>query len=177
MAWPATVRVQLSSEAAGAIPVTPVVVQNADAARTHRPRAGCDGKGRGRIREIPRLVTLVNGASRFRRADSEADPAGLEEAISGFSDPSPSLPCSIARCLSGVLRDAQPAIKVSSEPGYLTGTQRLLSSENTARSRGSSWARRIPGPVPRVGGSRFGLEQFSRPNSTWRGGNPESGQE
>ena len=74
MALPQTVRVKLSSEAAGAITLTPVVAQELAVRDLIEHVLGLAGKDEARIREILLRGTLVSGASRFRWEGFRADP-------------------------------------------------------------------------------------------------------
>ena len=66
MPLPQTVRVKLSSEAAGAITITPVLLQELPVGELIGHVLGLAGKDEARIREILFRGTLVSGASRFR---------------------------------------------------------------------------------------------------------------
>src|SRR5579883_2465106 len=103
MAWPPTIRVKLSSEAAGAISVTPVVVQELTPRELIEQMLATTGKDAARIREILRRGALVSGASRFRWAGWDADLEGLREVLSGFPDSNPSLAFSRERCRRGLV--------------------------------------------------------------------------
>ncbi|HEY1339869.1 MAG TPA: hypothetical protein VGF59_20290 [Bryobacteraceae bacterium] len=93
MTLPATVRVKLSSEAAEAIALTPVVVQEMPVRELIEHMLGITGKDEARIRELLLRGTLVSGASRFRWAGWEADAEGLRALLATFPDP-------IRRCRS-----------------------------------------------------------------------------
>ena len=66
-------RVKLSSEAAGAISFTPVVVQELPMRELVEHILGVTGKDEPRIGEMLLRGTLVSGASRFRWEGWEAD--------------------------------------------------------------------------------------------------------
>lgn len=115
MALPPTVRVKLSSEAAGAISLTPVVVRELALRDLVEHILGMTGKDVPRIREILLRGTFINGASRFRWAGWEADPEALRDLLATFPDPDPSLPFTAARCLRVVLRGGRQAIEIPRE--------------------------------------------------------------
>ena len=117
MALPQTVRVKLSSEAAEAISLTPVVVQELPLRDLVEHMLGVAGKDEPRIRELLRRGTLVSGASRFRWTGWEADLGGLRELLSTFPDPDPARAFAAERCIRAVLRGGRQAIEISREAG------------------------------------------------------------
>ena len=121
MALPQTIRVKLSSEAAGAITLTPVVMQELPARELIDHVLGLTGKDEARIREILLRGTLVSGASRFRWEGFRTDPEELREALAAFPDPDPSLPFAAARCVRAVLRGGRQAIEIAREAGAAKG--------------------------------------------------------
>jgi hypothetical protein len=123
MALPQTVRVKLSSEAAEAITITPVVLQELPVRELIEHMLGLAGKDETRIREILLRGTLVSGASRFRWAGFQTDPEDLREALATFPDPDPGLPFSAGRCVRAVLRGGRHAIEI---PREAAGGKRLF---------------------------------------------------
>ena len=117
MALPQTVRVKLSSEAAEAISLTPVVVQELPLRDLVEHMLGVAGKDEPRIRELLRRGTLVSGASRFRWTGWEADLDGLRELLSTFPDPDSARAFAAERCIRAVLRGGRQAIEISREAG------------------------------------------------------------
>jgi hypothetical protein len=115
MPLPPTVRVKLSSEAAGAITITPVVLQDLLVRELIEHVLGLAGKDETRIREILLRGTLVSGASRFRWDGFRTDPEDLREALAAFPDPDPSLAFEAGRCLHAVLRGGRQAIEIPRE--------------------------------------------------------------
>src|SRR5579863_235688 len=73
MSLPETVRVKLSSEAAGYVSVTPVVVREMPTRDLVELMLGITGKDEARVRDLLLRGTLVSGASRFRWTGWEAD--------------------------------------------------------------------------------------------------------
>jgi hypothetical protein len=115
MALPQTVRVKLSSEAAGAITLTPVVMQELALGELIEHVLGLAGKDEARIREILLRGTLVSGASRFRWEGFRAEAEELREALAAFPDPNPGLAFDAARCVHAVLRGGRQAIEIPRE--------------------------------------------------------------
>ena len=121
MPLPQTVRVKLSSEAAGAITITPVVLQELPILELIENVLGLAGKDEARIREILFRGTLVSGASRFRWEGFRTDPDELRQALAAFPDPDPSLPFAAARCVRAVLWGGRQAIEIPREVGGRKG--------------------------------------------------------
>jgi hypothetical protein len=115
MPLPKTVRVKLSSEAAGAITLTPVVAQELALRELIEHVLGLAGKDEARIREILLRGTLVTGASRFRWEGFRTDAEDLREALAAFPDPDPGLAFDAARCVHAVLRGGRLAIEIPRE--------------------------------------------------------------
>jgi len=113
MALPATVRVKLSSEAAGAIAITPVVVQELSIRELVGHMLAIAGKDEARLREILLRGSLVSGASRFRWTGWEVDGDSLRELLAGFPDPDPTLAFAPARCTRAVLTGGRHAIEIA----------------------------------------------------------------
>ncbi len=85
MALPQTIRVKLSSEAAEAISLTPVVVQEMPMRELVEHMLGVAGQGRGAHPRMLLRGTLVSGASRFRWAGWEPDAESLRDAAGHVS--------------------------------------------------------------------------------------------
>jgi len=115
MALPATVRVKLSSEAAGAIVITPVVVQELPMRELVGHMLAVAGKDEARLCEILLRGSLVSGGSRFRWTGWEADRETLRELLAGFPDPDPTLAFAPARCTRAVLTGGRQAIDIARE--------------------------------------------------------------
>lgn len=113
MPLPPTIRVKLSSEAAGAITITPVVVQEIPTRDLIDHMLGVTGKDELRVREILLRGTLVSGASRFRWQGWEPDPNGLRAVLATFPDPDPSLPFAADRCVRAILRGGRQPVELS----------------------------------------------------------------
>jgi hypothetical protein len=116
MQLPETVRVKLSSEAAGAISITPVVVQELSVRELMEQVLGVvAGKEEARIREILLRGTLVVGASRFRWQGWEPDLPGLRALLDTFPDPDPSRPFAAEHCVRATLRGGRQAVEIPRE--------------------------------------------------------------
>jgi hypothetical protein len=115
MALPQTVRVKLSSEAAEAISITPVVLQELPVRELVEHLLGIAGKDESRIREILLRGTLAIGASRFRWAGWDADVASLRELLATFPDADPARPFAAAGCIRAILRGGRHAIEIPRE--------------------------------------------------------------
>jgi hypothetical protein len=115
MALPQSVRVKLSSEAAGAISITPVVVQELPLRELVEHMLGAAGKDEARIVEMLRRGTLVVGASRFRWEGWEAGREGLREILATFPDADPALPFAASRCLRVVLCGGRQRLELPRE--------------------------------------------------------------
>jgi hypothetical protein len=113
MQLPDTVRVKLSSEDAGAISITPVVVRDMPFRELMDFLVASAGKRSSRICEILLSGHLVQGASRLRWQGWEADPAAIDGFLTSFPDPDPSLPFMAERCRHAVLFGAYTRIELA----------------------------------------------------------------
>ncbi len=121
MSLPKTIRVKLSSEAAEAISLTPVVAQELPLRELIEHMLGVTGKDEPRIREILLRGTLVSGASRFRWSGWEAEPEALRQLLATFPDPDPSRPFAAERCVRAILRGGRQTIEIPKEAGSQKG--------------------------------------------------------
>jgi len=112
MALPQTIRVKLSSEAAEAISVTPVVVQELAVRELIEHMLAITGKDEPRIRELLLRGTLVSGASRFRWTGWDVAIEDLREVLATFPDADPAIPFDAGRCIRAVLRGGRHAIEI-----------------------------------------------------------------
>jgi hypothetical protein len=118
MAMPQTVRVKLSSEAAEAISITPVVVQEIPIRELVEHMLGVTGKDEPRIRGLLARGTLVSGASRFRWTGWDADEESIRDLLATFPDPDPNRRFAAERCQRAILRGGRHAVDVPREaPG------------------------------------------------------------
>jgi hypothetical protein len=121
MALPQTVRVKLSSEAAEAISLTPVVVQELAVRELVEHMLGITGKDELRIRELLKRGNLVSGASRFRWAGWDADSEAIREVLGTFPDADPSRTFKASHCFRAILRGTRQSLEVSREAGARKG--------------------------------------------------------
>ena len=118
MALPATVRVKLSSEAAAAISLTPVVVEELAIRELVEHVLGVAGKDEPRLREILLRGTLVSGGSRFRWTGWEVDLPSLREILGTFPDPDPGRRFDPVLCEHVVLRGGRQAVAIPGRPRF-----------------------------------------------------------
>jgi hypothetical protein len=116
MVLPQTVRVKLSSEAAEAISITPVVVQEIPVRELIEHMLGVTGKDEPRIRGLLARGTLVSGASRFRWTGLDADEESIRELLATFPDPDPERHFAADRCVRALLRGGRQIIEIPREP-------------------------------------------------------------
>jgi hypothetical protein len=115
MPLPSSVRVKLSSEAAEAISLTPVVVQELAIRDLIEHVLGVAGKDEDRLCEILMRGSLVSGGSRFRWAGWQADRSGLREILASFPDPDPARPFDAANCIRVNLRGGRQTVTIPRE--------------------------------------------------------------
>jgi len=121
MPLPQTIRVKLSSEAAEAISLTPVVVQELAVRELIEHMLGITGKDEARICELLKRGTLVSGSSRFRWSGWEADAEGVREVLGTFPDSDPSRTFEALRCTRAILRGGRQALEITREAGVRKG--------------------------------------------------------
>jgi hypothetical protein len=122
MALPETIRVKLSSEEAGSVSVTAVVVREMPLRELVELMLGLTGKDPRRVHELLLRGTLVGGASRFRWT--------VESLLAGFPESEPDRPFTCERAVRAVLRGPVSRIDIPREAGE---PRRWL-------HRGSFWA-------------------------------------
>jgi len=119
MGLPDTIRVKLSSEAAGSISVTAVVVQEMPLRALVELMLGITGKDPARVHELLLRGTLVSGASRFRWTGWDADLAALESLLASMPGAEPDRPFLGERSIHAVLRGPTCRIDVTREAGVV----------------------------------------------------------
>ncbi len=112
---PNTVRVKLSSEAAGAISITPVVVRDMPIHELIDFMLAATGKDAARVRDLIQRGNLVSGASRLRWEGWNASPSSIEGILAAFPDPEPHRPLDPSRCVRATLRSAAGAVDLTRE--------------------------------------------------------------
>jgi len=110
---PETIRVKLSSEEAGGVSLTAVVVREMPLRDLVELMLDMTGKNAARLQELLLQGTLVSGASRFRWTALEAARESLEALLATFPDPEPHRPFAPDHCarvrMEGLgLREALP---------------------------------------------------------------------
>jgi hypothetical protein len=115
MPAPEIVRVRLSSEAAGAVTLTPVVVRDLRLAELLEEIAAVCGKDALRAAEILRRGQLVSGATRFRWPPFEMTSAELAAALAFLPDPDPARAFAASCCTHLVL--AGPGVAIPLQRG------------------------------------------------------------
>ena len=115
MALPETVRVKLSSEDAGAITLTQVVVREMPVRELVEYILWTAGKDAARIRGVLLRGSFVSGATRFRWAGWAADEEDLRDLLSTFPDAEPGRAFAPHRCVRAVLRGENRALEISTE--------------------------------------------------------------
>ncbi len=116
MSLPAQVRVKLSSEAAGSIAITPVVIQEmALGDLLEHVLAVTGGKQLERIGETLKRGTLVSGASRLRWEGFDAEIETLSALLSQFPDPDPARPFRTEGCRGILLLGPATRIEIPRE--------------------------------------------------------------
>lgn len=123
MPLPGRIRVKLSSESAGYISLTPVVVQEFSLQQLLEHVVSATGKNTDRIQEVLRRGTLVSGASRLRWEPLGANEGEIAAALSGIPDAEPARPFDRARCLRAVLHGGLLRLEISRD---LAERRRLL---------------------------------------------------
>lgn len=125
MPLPDSIRVKISSEAAGGIAMTPVVVREMPPREIVELMLGVTGKDAARIIELLLRGTLVSGASRFRWEGLAADRDAVESLLATFPDADPSRGFDAAACFHVVLRGPSVQIGIPAEAasrrGFLQG--------------------------------------------------------
>lgn len=120
MALPETVRVKLSSEEAGAISLTGVVVQDLPVRELVGHILSLAGKDIPRIHRILLRGSLMSGATRFRWQGWDAEEAALAELLAGFPDPEPGRTFAAELCVLAILRGNSYGIEVPHDAGART---------------------------------------------------------
>jgi hypothetical protein len=124
---PDTIRVKISSETAGCVSLTPVVVKDMPVTELVETMLGVTGKDAARIRELLLRGAFVAGASRLRWQGWEAGVAEIEALLAAFPDPDPSRPFARARCVRAVLKGPPSPVSISREAGAARGLFRRRS--------------------------------------------------
>lgn len=117
MPLPGTIRVKISSEAAGAIAFTPVVASEMAFRELLELAASAAGADAARIHHLLTHGSLVSGASRFRWERLECTVEEVSEALRALPQPEPERPCAYERCVRVVLRGPFARIEIEKQAG------------------------------------------------------------
>ena len=118
---PKSIRVKLSSEEAGGVSITPVVVRDMLLTELVELMLDLTGKNPARLRELLLGGTLVSGASRFRWTALEVAMEDLGTLLASLPDPEPARPFAPERCL----RIEWPGLREAVPKEALTGKRFL----------------------------------------------------
>lgn len=117
MPLPKSIRVKLSSEEAGSISITPVVVRDMPFRELIELMLGIVGKDAERIHELLLRGALVSGATRFRWEGCDAERSSIDALLATFPDPDPGRPFAPEHCVRAVLRGPGCRIDLPREIG------------------------------------------------------------
>jgi len=117
MPLPQTIRVKISSEAAGAIDFTPVVLSEMPLTELLELAASAAGADAARIHHLLTHGSLVSGASRFRWERIACTLEEVGEAVRSLPQPEPDRPCAFERCVRVVLRGPSARIEIDRQVG------------------------------------------------------------
>ncbi len=98
MPLPATIRVKISSEAAGYVALTPVVVQDIELTELLEHIAAAAGPDPAAVSSMLQRGVVVSGASRFRWQGFAPDPACLSALLARLPSDDPARPFDLALC-------------------------------------------------------------------------------
>lgn len=116
MALPETIRVKISSEEAGSISLTPVVVREMPVRELIETMMGATGKDAVRIVELLLRGTFVSGASRLRWTGWAAERDAIVSLLATFPDADPRRPFARELCVRAVLKGAT-RVEIEREAG------------------------------------------------------------
>jgi hypothetical protein len=118
MPLPDTIRVKLSTEAAGSISLTPVVVRDLPIGELFDLILPVTGKQIERIEEIFLRGTLVSGASRFRWEGWLPEREEVEAMLARYPDSDPNRAFNPAQCTRIILTGARSRIEIPAEAAH-----------------------------------------------------------
>jgi len=126
---PETIRVKISSEEAGSISLTPVVVREMPVRELIETMLGSTGKDAERIVGLLLRGTFVSGASRLRWTGWTAERDAIASVLATFPDADPRRPFARELCVRAVLKGPATRVEIEREAG----------SERRAFRRRSFW--------------------------------------
>lgn len=115
MPLPETIAAKVSSEAAGYITMSRVMLQQMPVAELIERVLGVTGKNPRRIREILLRGTIVSGATRYRWEGIDATEQELDAVLGEFPDAEPDRPFDGSHCTRVVLRGARGSLEFTAE--------------------------------------------------------------
>ena len=127
MALPATVTVRISSEAVGAISLTPVVVDEMAITGLLEQIVAVTGLDVARVAAALRRGTCIAGASRFRWAAIESTADELARAVAALPAADPTRAFAAQRCTKAVLLASGGRLEIDRE---VATKRRLLGRES-----------------------------------------------
>lgn len=117
MDTPEIVTVKISSEAAGYLSLSPVVVRRMPLAELVELILGVTGKRLARVCEVLRRGVLVAGASRFRWQGWDPDAESIRRQLEAFPDSDPSRAFHQDQCVRVALCAARGRLEINRETG------------------------------------------------------------
>lgn len=120
---PGTIRVRISSEAAGSITMTPVVSQVMPLRELLQVILSTTGKDPSRVMEVLARGAVVQGASRFRWAPLKPESHEIAAWLAQFPDPDPARKLHRGRCTGARLRAGRQIIEI---PAAIAAQKRLF---------------------------------------------------
>lgn len=115
MPLPETIAAKVSSEAAGYITMSRVMLHQMPVAELIERVLGVTGKNAPRVREILLRGTIVSGATRYRWDGIEASEREVAELLAEFPDPQPERPFDASHCTRIVLRGERGSAEITAE--------------------------------------------------------------
>ncbi len=138
MAPPDTVRVKLSSEEAGSIALTPVVVREMQFLELLEEITAVHGKDRERIAATLKRGSVTGGATRFRWQPVELEDAELASALTRLPDDEPTRAFQVEHCTQALITG----------PGVRIAVVREVAESRRLFRRTSFWA-----ALPQIAGT------------------------
>jgi hypothetical protein len=112
---PEIIAAKVSSEAAGYITMSRVMLQQMPIGELVERVLGVTGKNAPRIREILLRGTIVSGATRYRWESIKASEQEIEALLSGFPEAQPERPFDASHCTRVVLRGPRGSLEFTIE--------------------------------------------------------------